>query len=85
MENSFYAQGLAKFTHDDFVHAGFPDWSYGRLKQIAAHEAAHVKVLETTLGDKAIKPCAYRLSVTLINFRASTLVADGRCCIIQPL
>lgn len=76
MENAFYAQGLAKFTHDDFIHAGFPDWSYGRLKQIAAHEAAHVKLLETTLGDKATKPCAYNLSVTLDNFRASTPVAD---------
>ena len=77
MENAFYVQGLAKFTHDDFIHAGFPDWSYGRLKQIAAHEVAHVKLLETTLGEKATKPCAYNLSVTPDNSRVSTLVADA--------
>jgi hypothetical protein len=63
LENAFYSQGLSRFTQEDFVGAGFPDWSYGRLKQIAAHEAAHVKLLETTLGDKATKPCTYQLFV----------------------
>jgi len=60
LENAFYTQGLSRFTQQDFVGAGFPDWSYGRFKQIAAHEAAHVKLLETTLGDKATKPCTYQ-------------------------
>jgi len=64
IENAFYSQGLSTFTQKDFVDAGFPAWSYGRLKQIAAHEAAHVQVLEITLGDKATKPCTYKLSVT---------------------
>jgi len=59
IENAFYSQGLSRFTQKDFVDAGFPAWSYGRLKQIAAHEAAHVQVLEITLGDKATKPCTY--------------------------
>ncbi|KAI9509478.1 ferritin-like domain-containing protein [Russula earlei] len=60
IENAFYSQGLSSFTQEDFVDAGFPDWSYGRFKQIAAHEAAHVQVLEITLGDKASKPCTYK-------------------------
>jgi len=59
VENAFYTQGLSRFKQEDFVHAGFPDWTYGRLKQIAAHEAAHVEFLEKILGDRATKPCSY--------------------------
>ncbi|KAI0291217.1 ferritin-like domain-containing protein [Multifurca ochricompacta] len=59
LENTFYTQGLSRFTQKDFVDAGFPDWSYGRLKQIATHEAAHVQFLESTLGSMATKPCTY--------------------------
>jgi hypothetical protein len=76
LENTFYTQGLSKFTQADFMHAGFPDWSYGRLKQIAAHEAAHVKLLETTLGDKATKPCTYKLSVIFMP-HCSCLMTDA--------
>lgn len=65
LENTFYSQGLSRFTQKDFIDAGFPDWSYGRLKQIAAHEAVHVQFLEATLGDKASKPCTYKLPVIL--------------------
>jgi hypothetical protein len=65
VENAFYTQGLSRFKQEDFVHAGFPDWTYGRLKQIAAHEAAHVEFLEKILGDKATRPCSYKLSVIL--------------------
>lgn len=60
LENAFYTEGLSRFTQKDFVDAGFPEWSYGRYKQIAAHEAAHVHFLEATLGDKATKPCTYK-------------------------
>jgi Ferritin-like domain len=65
IENAFYNQGLSKFKQEDFVNAGFPDWTYGRLKQIASHEAAHTEFLEKILGDKATKPCSYKLSVIL--------------------
>ena len=65
VENAFYTQGLSRFKQEDFVHAGFPDWAYGRLEQIATHEAAHVGFLEKILGDKATKPCDYKLSVVL--------------------
>lgn len=63
LENALYTEGLSRFTQKDFVDAGFPDWSYGRFQQIAAHEAAHVHLLEATLGDKAAKPCTYKLYV----------------------
>jgi hypothetical protein len=67
IENAFYTQGLSRFKREHFVDAAFPDWSYGRLKQIAAHEAAHVQFLEKILGDKATKPCTYKLFVILGN------------------
>ena len=65
IENAFYTQGLSRFKQEDFVHAGFPDWTYGRLEQISAHEAAHVEFLEKVLGDRATKPCSYILLVIL--------------------
>lgn len=80
IENAFYTQGLSRFKQKDFVDAGFPDWSYGRLKQIATHEAAHVEFLEKVLGDKATQPCTYKLSVILDIW---TLMADHLCCSFQ--
>lgn len=77
IENAFYTQGLSRFKKKDFVDAGFPDWSYGRLKQIAAHEVAHVEFLEKALGDKATKPCTYKLFVVLGIFM--TVVDCLRC------
>jgi hypothetical protein len=65
VENAFYTQGLSRFKQEDFVHAGFPDWTYGRLEQIAAHESAHDEFLGKILGDKATKPCSYKLFVIL--------------------
>ena len=59
------------------MHAGFPDWTYGRLEQIASHEAAHVGFLEKILGDRATKPCSYKLFVILggFNFARRRLTA----------
>ncbi|KAI0260678.1 ferritin-like domain-containing protein [Gloeopeniophorella convolvens] len=64
LENAFYSEGLSKFTQQDFIDAGLADWSYGRIKQIAAHEAEHVQFLQEALGDKATKPCTYSFPYT---------------------
>jgi hypothetical protein len=77
IENAFYTQGLSRFKQEDFVHAGFPDWTYGRLEQIAAHEATHVMFLEKILGDKATKPCSYKLSVILVLWIRRWLTASS--------
>lgn len=61
LENTFYAQGLANFSADDFTSAGFPSWARGRVAQIAQHEAAHVAFLSNALGDQATQPCTYNL------------------------
>lgn len=85
IENAFYTQGLSRFKQEDFVDAGFPNWSYGRLKQIAAHEAAHVEFLEGILGDKATKPCTYKLFVIMVfGRRWLTAFAVSPALIMTP-
>ncbi|KAI0778850.1 ferritin-like domain-containing protein [Trametes elegans] len=59
LENTFYAQGLAQYTEQDFVDDGLPSWAYGRFVQISQHEATHVKFLTAALGNDAVKPCEY--------------------------
>ncbi|KAI7643855.1 hypothetical protein KC319_g12504, partial [Hortaea werneckii] len=59
LEATFYREGLAKFTGADFTAAGFPQSSYDRLKEVAAHEATHVDFLSTALGSAATKECTY--------------------------
>lgn len=34
LERKFYMEGLAQFSHDDFVDAGFPDPFYDNLKEV---------------------------------------------------
>jgi hypothetical protein len=61
LENAFYSGALAKFDASAFERAGFPSWVRGRFAQIGEHEASHVAFLEKALGDKATKPCTYKL------------------------
>jgi len=59
LENAFYDEGLKKFSPKDFADAGFPNFAFGRYKQILGHEASHVTFLAGALGDAAVKPCEY--------------------------
>jgi len=59
LENAFYSGALAKYSEQDFENAGFPSWVRGRFAQIAGHEAAHVKLLTSVLGENATQPCEY--------------------------
>ena len=61
LENTFYTEGLQKYSQQDFVDAGFESWVYGRFKQISEHEASHVAVLTAALGDEAVAACNYSL------------------------
>lgn len=61
LENAFYNEGLAKFDAKAFEAAGYGQFVRGRYEQIAAHEKTHVAFLSTALGDKATKPCQYKL------------------------
>ncbi|THG98083.1 hypothetical protein EW145_g7483, partial [Phellinidium pouzarii] len=64
LENAYYTEALAKFSKADFLKAGYKDWQYGRLTQIADHEATHVKFLTTTLGADAVDADEYNFQYT---------------------
>jgi Ferritin-like domain len=49
LEDAFYRQGLANFTHQNFLDAGFLDPFYQDLVEIAKDEATHVQFLTTAL------------------------------------
>ncbi|KZP20953.1 hypothetical protein FIBSPDRAFT_861103 [Athelia psychrophila] len=60
LENTFYAQGLAKHSAADFQNAKLPSWVRGRFEQIMKHESTHVSFLETALGERNyVQPCKY--------------------------
>lgn len=45
LERRFYQEGLANFTQEDFVNAGFEDPFYSNLQAIAYDERTHVDFL----------------------------------------
>lgn len=49
LENTFYRQGLANYTHQNFLDAGFADPFYQNLVEIAKDEATHVEFLTSAL------------------------------------
>jgi hypothetical protein len=78
IENAFYTGALAKFDDTSFADAGFPDWVRNRFTEIAAHEAAHVLLLSTTLGDQATRPCNYTFPYTDVkSFVALSQMIEG--------
>lgn len=75
LEAAFYAEGLSKFSANDFASGGE---QYALFRQIADHEATHVKTLEAVLGDKATKACNYSFPYTDVSsFRALAQVLEG--------
>ncbi|KAF4565721.1 hypothetical protein EYR36_002299 [Pleurotus pulmonarius] len=61
LENAFYAGALARFDERAFADAGLPPGARARFVEIAAHEQTHVQLLQTVLGDRAVRPCEYFL------------------------
>ncbi|KAL4263287.1 Ferritin-like domain-containing protein [Pleurotus pulmonarius] len=59
LENAFYTGALARFDERAFANAGLPASARTRFAEIAAHEQTHVQLLQTVLGDKAVRPCEY--------------------------
>lgn len=78
LESTFYSQGLANFTIEDFNNAGLPTWAYGRFEQIAEHEAKHVEFLTSVLGNDAVAACNYSFpGTTPWDFVALSEVLEG--------
>lgn len=49
LEDTFYRDGLAKFSEADFAAAGFDSTFYGNVKRVASDEAEHVSFLTSAL------------------------------------
>lgn len=49
LEDTFYRQGLANFTHQNFLDAGFADPFYQNLVEVAKDEEVHVQFLTSAL------------------------------------
>ncbi|WWD21216.1 hypothetical protein CI109_105700 [Kwoniella shandongensis] len=64
LEKKFYADALEKFDESAFEAAGYPNWVRGRLSQIAGHEADHVSLLSTALGNQSVEACEYNFPYT---------------------
>ena len=52
LEKTFYAQGIANFTQQDFIAAGYPDPFYSNLVETAEDESTHVDFLKLVLLGK---------------------------------
>ncbi|KAJ3866764.1 ferritin-like domain-containing protein [Lentinula novae-zelandiae] len=78
LESNFYAGALNNFTQDDFINDGLPVWARGRFEQIAAHEKAHVVLLNNALGSNATQACTYDFPYTSpSSFAALSQVLEG--------
>ncbi|KAH8646131.1 ferritin-like domain-containing protein [Xylariales sp. PMI_506] len=81
LEDVFYREGLAKFTQQDFVNAGFGESFLAELQGVAGDEASHVTFLTgalTAAGAPAVAECTYNFGVTDVkSFVALASVLEG--------
>ncbi|KAK2626473.1 hypothetical protein QTJ16_003648 [Diplocarpon rosae] len=78
LEDKFYREGLANYTQEDFVQAGFADPFYANLKEISHDETTHVSFLSTALADAAVAECTYAFpSTDPASFVALASVLEG--------
>ncbi|PBP22149.1 hypothetical protein BUE80_DR006963 [Diplocarpon rosae] len=59
LEDKFYREGLANYTQEDFIQAGFTDPFYANLKEISYDETTHVSFLSTALADSAVAESSF--------------------------
>lgn len=81
LEDTFYRDGLAKFSASDFASAGYPDSVYTRLQTIASDEQTHVSFLTGALkaaGATPVAECKYAFPYTdVASFLATSSVLEG--------
>lgn len=78
LEDKFYRDGLANFTQEDFVNAGFADPFYDNLMEVSSDETTHVSFLTTALGSAAVAECTYNFPYTdPTSFVALASILEG--------
>ena len=81
LEDTFYRQGLANFTADQFAAAGFDATFYTNLKQVSTDETTHVAFLTAALtaaGATPVAECTYNFgALTPATFVATASILEG--------
>ncbi|KAJ6781635.1 hypothetical protein PWT90_08367 [Aphanocladium album] len=81
LEDTFYREGLAKYTEEDFKNAGFDSKVYNNVKAIASDEAAHVDFLTKGLKAAGANPtaaCTYDFGYKDVkSFLATASILEG--------
>lgn len=54
LEDTFYREGLEKFTESDFADAGFDSTFFANIKKVAEDEKTHVSFLTSALKGEFI-------------------------------
>lgn len=88
MEDKFYREGLANYTHKDFLAAGFADPFYQNLMEVSVDETTHVSFLTTALtaaGATPVAECNYSFPATdPKSFVALASVLEGMSHPLTP-
>ncbi|KAF2476724.1 uncharacterized protein BDR25DRAFT_210587 [Lindgomyces ingoldianus] len=81
LEDKFYREGLANFTLQHFMEAGFNETFYDNLKEVSYDETTHVSFLTSALKAANATPvaeCTYSFGVTSVaSFIATASILEG--------
>ncbi|KAM0435871.1 hypothetical protein ACHAPT_002762 [Fusarium lateritium] len=81
LEDTFYREGLSKFSEKDFTDAGYDSTFYNNIKKVSADETAHVDFITKGLKAAGVTPvaaCTYNFGVTDVDsFLATASILEG--------
>ncbi|KAL2211052.1 hypothetical protein CC79DRAFT_1304503 [Sarocladium strictum] len=81
LEDTFYREGLAKYTEQDFADAGFDSTFYNNIKRVSSDESDHVSFLTTALkgvGATPVAACEYNFGYDSVEtFLATASILEG--------
>jgi hypothetical protein len=81
LEDKFYREGLANYTQEEFIAAGFPDPFYANLQEVSKDETTHVTFLTGALsaaGAVPVAECTYSFpSTDATSFVALAGILEG--------
>lgn len=81
LENTFYREGLAQFSEQDFADAGFDATFYKNVMKVGADEKDHVDFLTSALsaaGATPVKECTYEFGYKDVEtFLATASILEG--------
>ncbi|KAF2192198.1 hypothetical protein K469DRAFT_653498 [Zopfia rhizophila CBS 207.26] len=81
LEDRFYREGLANFTKEDFMEAGFNETFYNNIKEVSYDETTHVSFLTKALQGVNAAPvaeCTYAFGITDVKtFVATASILEG--------